>query len=155
MAAPLGPTTIRLVPTPSGMQAFLIKLPGILGNNLTQTLFDAQENFQSTNSWEPPTTKAAALFAYIFHRIVPALEGNDDLLLRMAQACKTNGPQAIHWLDHELDPKSEATAVLRVINIFNKQIKDDSAVADMQNLISTNNTLQGSDFFLNHKVVSA
>ena len=155
MAAPQGPTTIRLQATPSGMQAFLIKLPGILGNNLTQTLHDAQHQFVSTQSWAPTTTAQAALYTHIFNRVVPALEGNDSLLVRMAQACTTNGPQAIAWLKAELDPQTESSAVLRVIKLFTKTIDDESAIADVQSIISSNDTLAGSDFFIHPKLLSA
>ena len=113
MAAPSGldttpksTTTIRLLPTPQGIRAFNIKLPAILGTNLYTTLQAAQDRYSAFSSWEPVDEKQARLYQHIFNLFVPALEGNDDLLVRMSDDCGTNGPQALYWLQQELDPSS-------------------------------------------------
>ena len=149
MAAPLSldPTTfssmsmnhVKLTPTAQGMRAFLIKIPSLIGPHLTQTLLAAQENYRNTASWAPADTKHEALFQHIFNRLVPALEGNDPLLVRMSQACGTNGPLAINWLSTQLDPKSESSSLLQVITIINTNISDRAAIADIPSMYYVSN----------------
>ena len=101
MAAPAGfgmytPTTIRITRSAQGMRAFRMKIPMILGPNLNETLKNAETQFSVTKTWDPTTHKLHNLYEHIFNRIVPALENHDDLLVRMGEACGTNGPHALH-----------------------------------------------------------
>ena len=161
MAAPPGPisfstpSSARLTMTAQGMRAYLVKMGGILGPALSLTLMNAQAEYLKTGSWEPIDDKHAALFTLIFDRIVPALEGHDGLIVRMSQKCGTNGPKALHWLTTQLDPQTEASSVLKLIQVFQKQLSSDNMISDMQQLISANDTLAGSDFHLNAKIISS
>ena len=141
--------------TAQGMRAYLVKMGGILGPALSLTLMNAQAEYLKTGSWEPIDDKHAALFTLIFDRIVPALEGHDGLIVRMSQKCGTNGPKALHWLTIQLDPQTEASSVLKLIQVFQKQLSSDNMISDMQQLISANDTLAGSDFHLNAKIISS
>ena len=148
MAAPSGPdttpkwpTTIRLVATPQGVRAFNIKLPAILGINLFTTYAAALDHFHASDSWEPGDEKTARLYEHIFNQFVPALEGHDDLLVRMNEECGTNGPQAINWLLQELDPSSKAASIQKVLRVFNTTVTDDNPLQPVQSMISMNSTL--------------
>ena len=80
-------STVRLTPTAQGMRVFLIKIPSILGPHLSQTLMAAQRKYASTNSWEPESDNQKLLFQHIFNRLIPCLDGQDALILRMNRNC--------------------------------------------------------------------
>ena len=158
MAAPgfasYQPTTIRLTRSPQGMRAFRMKIPVILGPNLTETLKNAETQFFVSKSWEPSTAKLYSLYEHIFNRIVPALENHDDLLVRMGEACGSNGPFALHWLQEELNPGGSASSIAKLITLFTTDIDYDEPATSLQNLLSENNTLLG-DFHLNPIIIAA
>ena len=160
MAAPVQnfasyvPTTIRLTRSPQGMRAFNMKVPIILGPLLTETLKTARLIHQVQGTWEPETPKLASLYEHIFNRIVPALDGHDDLLVRMGENCGTNGPYALFWLQDTIDPNNDATSIQKLINIFGTSVSDSDPVSSFEHLISLNNSLAGN-FHLHPVVITA
>ena len=155
LISPTAPGTVRLTMTPQGMRAYLVKVRGILGPALSQTLMAAQAQYLKTGSWEPVDDRHEALFTHIFDRIIPALEGHDGLIVRMSQKCGTNGPKALDWLTKQLDPQTEASAVLKLIKIFQAKLSEGDLISDIQQLISLNDTLAGDEFHLNAKIVTS
>ena len=148
------PTTIRLTRSPQGMRAFNMKVPVILGPLLTETLKTAKMIHQVQGTWAPETPKLASLYEHIFNRIVPALDGHDDLLVRMGENCGTNGPLALSWLQETIDPSNDATSIQKLINIFGTSVSDSDPVSSFEHLISLNNSLAGN-FHLHPVVITA
>ena len=148
VTADLAPSTTihmtKLDPTPQGLRAFSIKLPGILGPNLHATLKAANTHYANHSSWTAQDERQEALYEHIFNRLVHALEGHDDIIVRMHDECGVNGPLALSWLKNDIDPSSNASSIQKVLHIFKTHISDSSPITDMQKIVTINASLNGA-----------
>ena len=104
------PSPLQLTPTPLGVRAFRIQLRASLPPHLSHLIAATPFHTADTSPDSSPTDAAHQQFYEdIFDYIASALNGYDDLLLRVHHHCGLNGPLALNWLQEEVDPSQRGS----------------------------------------------